>query len=117
MPHVHHHTASVLIRSLALIIILLLPTVRIAAVLHIHEGEKASRTHEHSHSPLTAEDNDCPLCDFLAFSHSEAALIQALVLGVMLLSPCILVSQPRFTSFTSSLRLADRAPPAFPAFA
>ncbi|MCU0426263.1 MAG: hypothetical protein MUF71_11625 [Candidatus Kapabacteria bacterium] len=124
------HISTTLLRLLALTSAVLLLAVRTGAWLHIHYDHKHdshSSTTTTPHSPFTDTSSDdpftneaddthhenCPLCDFLTTSHSEAAIFGALALGLVVVLSYFLTPMENMLDTHSRLRLADRAPPTF----
>jgi hypothetical protein len=129
------HTTPLFMRSAAFVTALVLLLVRFGAWMHTHTDSNILAFHYFStatsNSPLTVtnsanshpdDTNDrhhesCPLCDYLATAHSEAAQEQALMLCAALIAVCLRASAILFPVYSPQLRLADRAPPAFSALA
>lgn len=138
MIHRVRHTHQALTRFLAFALIVLFSTVRIVALLHTHDHDGTSEyrikpvlAESYSHSPFTTTNNhnaseenssddsseNCSLCDLLLHSHGEAASGVVFAMFFLPVPSCEAVSVPEWNAHHSALILADRAPPAFLAFA
>lgn len=131
MLKIIRHTTPLVMRSAAFVTALLLLTVRFGALIHTHTDSNTHTSHQFttatSNSPFTVtssanshpdDTNDrhhesCPLCDYLATANSEAAQEQAWMHCTALIAVCLLTSAIPSPAYSSQLRLADRAPPAF----